>query len=153
MKRPEHTPEVPPAEHGGIDHGRVLDEHGEKARDMLDRAQSVLGMRRLMMAVLLDAIDCYQRFFLATGCKRRFFSEAEQWFMGRRRGALSFQHVCDCLGLDAERLRAGLRRWRDRELGKIDGMPPPAALDRRTPAVRHPSAWHGSPRRPMQPSR
>jgi hypothetical protein len=67
-----------------------------------------------MLAVLSDAIACYQRHHAARGGHaRRLFREAQSWLMSEQTdAALSFPLVCDALGIDVERLRADLRRWR-----------------------------------------
>ena len=66
-----------------------------------------------MLAVLSDAIACYQRHHAARGGHaRRLFREAQSWLMSEHTDApLSFPLVCDALGIDLERLRADLRRW------------------------------------------
>ena len=76
------------------------------------------GSRRLVIAILGDALNCYQRFILASkGRGRRLFLEAEQWLLEHDTVAtISFQHVCDHLGVEADRLRKQLRRWRDQRL-------------------------------------
>jgi hypothetical protein len=88
------------------------------------RADGLVGARRLMMAVLVDALGCYQKLYRATnGRKRRLFLEAERWLMLEPSpGTVSFRQVCDCLGLDPGRIRRRLRRWRARQLdGATEG--------------------------------
>jgi len=72
------------------------------------------GERRLMVALLEDAVGCYQRYANAQNRRgRRLFREAERWIMDdHARGPLSFRTVCELLGLPADHLRRGLRRWR-----------------------------------------
>jgi hypothetical protein len=69
---------------------------------------------RLMLMILEDAVDCYQRFFNAQNDQgRRQFREAERWLFGADEDWIfSFNHICACLGIDPEYLRAGLRRWK-----------------------------------------
>ena len=70
--------------------------------------------RRLMRAMLQDAIRCYQTRLFATGQREHeLFAEAREWFASRDAAPFfSFENVCTVLDLDAEHVRAGLRRWR-----------------------------------------
>jgi len=71
------------------------------------------GEYRLLVAVLADAIACFQKYaFVAQKRDHRLFEEAAQWIMedadglertGDRR--LSFEQICGFLGLDAGYLR------------------------------------------------
>jgi hypothetical protein len=73
------------------------------------------GERRLMIAVLEDAVHVY-RTQLGTRDPRgrQLFHEAEEWIEDTDRSWLfSFENVCDVLGLDAEYLRRGLHALRD----------------------------------------
>jgi hypothetical protein len=90
-------------------------------------------VKRLMLAVLADAIHCYQTYVCSRGpAQRRLFVEAETWLMDRKaESAFAFETVCGALGIDPDCLREGLRRWRLREL---DGKNPPR-LTRRSPAI------------------
>ena len=74
--------------------------------------------RLLMLAVLEDAIFCFQRFHrAANGRERDIFRDAEAWFWDDRRDwPYSFANVCQFLGFDADYLRHGLLRWKERRL-------------------------------------
>jgi hypothetical protein len=68
----------------------------------------------LMLAVLEDAIICFQDHVSAT-CKRKrlLHLEAEQWFLDEDRSYLfSFENICDALGFEPAYLRRGLARWK-----------------------------------------
>ena len=70
--------------------------------------------RRLMLAVLSDAIECFQK---NVGCKtrrgRKLFINAESWInCGDASWPYSFEHICDVLGINASCLRMGLMQWR-----------------------------------------
>jgi rare lipoprotein A len=66
------------------------------------------GERRLMLAILADAIHIYRE---ARG-KRRF-REAERWIESRdRRWIFSFERICDILGFDAGCIRRSLHAER-----------------------------------------
>ncbi len=74
----------------------------------------------LMLAVLEDAIICFQDHVAAT-CKRKrlLHQEAEQWFLDDDRSYLfSFENICDSLGLEPSYLRQGLARWKETALAK-----------------------------------
>ncbi len=77
---------------------------------------------RLLIAVLEDALECFQKYVRATSRgKRRLFVEAEQWIMSERRTrrsradatvpAFSFEYVCDVLDIEPDCIRGTLRRW------------------------------------------
>jgi hypothetical protein len=71
------------------------------------------GEQRLMLAVLVDAINVLQT-WKGTGSahKRRNFAEAAQWVNTRGTGyPFSFDSVCDALEIDSELLRSRLRLW------------------------------------------
>ena len=94
---------------------------------------SARPIKRLMLAVLEDAMRCYQAYAGARSCaQRRLFVEAEAWFMDRKAdGAFAFETVCETLGIEPSCLRQGLRRWR---LQQLDGMNP-LRLARRSPVT------------------
>ena len=83
------------------------------------------GEYRLLVAVLKDAIDCFQKYaFVAQKRGHRLFNEAAQWIMEDADGVertddrgFSFEQVCGFLGLDPAYLRSGLRRWHDAQIG------------------------------------
>jgi len=67
--------------------------------------------KRLMLAVLLDAINVLQGWHRSGGArKRRAFAEAAQWVNTcGTRYPFSFESVCDALDIDAELLRSRLQ--------------------------------------------
>lgn len=75
--------------------------------------------RRLMLATLEDAINCFQRHALTRGGKGRvIFDEVEQWIHDKSSDRLfSFANICEVLGLDPGYVRMGLMRcWKERQL-------------------------------------
>ncbi|MGH7905967.1 MAG: hypothetical protein ACREP6_05010 [Candidatus Binataceae bacterium] len=92
-------------------------------------------VKRLMMAVLEDALRCFQNNAAAkTGARARAFAEAEEWLCGESgEGPFSFDTVCETLGIEPQYLRSGLRNWRDEQLAGITGR----RLARRSPVVRN----------------
>ena len=95
--------------------------------DILISAQYLATYRRrfhlnpeqlLMLAVLEDAVICFQDHVLAS-CKRKrlLHLEAEQWVLDEDKSYLfSFENICDALGLEPAYLRQGLIRWKQRAL-------------------------------------
>ena len=75
------------------------------------RMQRASGERRLMAAVLADAIRLYLKYAQSpTVGGRREFRETSDWVESRDRSELyGFQSICETLGIDAERLRVRLR--------------------------------------------
>lgn len=74
--------------------------------------------KTLMLAILEDAVCCFQKYLLASDKRgRSLFKEAESWiFDDDDRGVFSYRNVCDVLGIDGDYLRCGLLRWRKRHL-------------------------------------
>lgn len=78
---------------------------------MFGRPRVAEGERRLMMAVLEDAIACYRRRVSTHDWdSTRMYLEAREWVASRDCSHLySFENICDVLGIDAEYLRGRLR--------------------------------------------
>lgn len=73
--------------------------------------------KRLMLAVLEDAIRYYQDNWFSRNSKRkRIFDETEEWIVTPDSDwVFSFVHVCETLGLSPAYLRRGLLRWKQRK--------------------------------------
>ena len=86
--------------------------------DRIRRRSEHDGERRLMIAVLEDAVDVYRKQMGAREARgQQLFCEAEQWIEDPDRTWLfSFQNICDVLGLDPDYLRRGLHAWKERAL-------------------------------------
>jgi hypothetical protein len=65
---------------------------------------------RLMLAILQDAVDCYQRHALARNPRHRAeFEEAKQWIASSDSDwVFSFENICNVLGIDPDYVRSGL---------------------------------------------
>jgi len=65
---------------------------------------------RLMLAILQDAVDCYQRHALARNPRHRAeFEEAKQWIASNDSDwVFSFENICNVLGIDPDYVRSGL---------------------------------------------
>jgi len=72
--------------------------------------------RRLMIAVLEDAIQCVTKHrFAMDGPRRRLFAEETQWLLSEdTQWPYSFECICDALDLDAAAVREGLCLTSDR---------------------------------------
>ena len=74
-------------------------------------------LRALMLAVLQDAIACFQGyFFQRSRSNETLFQEAEEWIYSRDEEIFSFINVCETLALDPEKLRQGLEQWKARQV-------------------------------------
>ncbi|MBM4254330.1 MAG: hypothetical protein FJ147_00355 [Deltaproteobacteria bacterium] len=87
------------------------------------------GERRLMLAILEDAVDCFQKYLGTRESRGRLLcSDAEEWFMSDDRSWLfSFVNVCEVLGLQPDFIREGLQDWKTRQLEKALSPKPPVA--------------------------
>lgn len=73
--------------------------------------------KKLMLAVLEEAIATFQRHALAdTPRARRLIEEVEKWTAESHSAwPFSFENICAALDLEPEYLRAGMQRWKDAE--------------------------------------
>jgi hypothetical protein len=83
------------------------------------RSQSC-GERRLMAAILEDAIDCFQKYLWAKDNRSRNLRlEAENWFLSDDDSwPFSFINVCHALDLEPGFIRRGLMGWKERQLAQ-----------------------------------
>jgi hypothetical protein len=83
--------------------------------DALKRKKYPTGEHRLLVAILRDAVDCFQKYANATDQKRRqLYLDAESWIdAAEDQGQFSFNNVCDLLGMNPDYVREGLLAWRD----------------------------------------
>ncbi len=71
--------------------------------------------QKLMLAVLNDAVTCFQKHFVARDkIGMSLFREAEDWILlqGKDDWLFSFDNICETLDLDPAYIRGGLQRWR-----------------------------------------
>jgi hypothetical protein len=76
--------------------------------------------RRLLIAILADAVDCYQKNLGARSARgRRLCREAERWILSDDQAwVFSFRNICDALGVDAEAMRKRARVWKTLQLAR-----------------------------------
>jgi len=82
--------------------------------DTLRRKTPLEPEKRLMLAVLDDAINCYRDNLLSQRAKnKRLFDEAEEWIATPGGDWIfCFDNVCESLGFNPEYVRRGLLRWK-----------------------------------------
>ncbi len=76
-----------------------------------------------MLAVLEDAVTCFQKCFTARDrIGTSLFREVEEWILlqGKSDWLFSFDNICETLGLDPGYIREGLQRWRYHRLRERD---------------------------------
>jgi hypothetical protein len=100
--------------------------------------------KKLMLAVLEDAIACYQKYIVARDGKGKIlFQETEEWVLdGNGDWLFSFANVCDTLGFDPDYLRRGLLEWKTKRLeghsqARVYQLSPGRARRKRGVAVSH----------------
>ena len=125
-----------PSRHSN-EHDRDLFEYGAVLPTQLCAAvrDPSHGERRLMAAVLADAIDCFQKYLHTKESRhQQLFRQTEKWLLGAStRWIFSFESICEVLDLDANHARASLEHWRERQLQRA------GASAEAAPAARSPS--------------
>ena len=86
--------------------------------DLLRRKTYLEGEKKLMLAVLEDAVNCFQKYYAARDKKgKELFREAEEWIVDENNDRLfSFSDICESLGINPEYLRWGLVQWKQRQI-------------------------------------
>lgn len=74
----------------------------------------------LMLAVLEDAIACYQKHMFAKDKRgREIFLDTEAWMLEKDgHWIFSFENICETLSLDPNYLRQGLLRLKEQSMSK-----------------------------------
>ncbi len=77
-------------------------------RQWAHRSPAGLGERRLMVAVLLDAVAVYSK-CKARGVVNRRFREVDRWFRSDdREWPFAFERICEVLSLNASLIRGAI---------------------------------------------
>jgi len=87
------------------------------------RKNHLLAEQKLMLAVLEDAVSCFQKYFAARDkIGTSLFREAEEWILlqGKSNWFFAFDYICETLDLDPGYIREGLLRWRYHRLSERD---------------------------------
>lgn len=71
--------------------------------------------KRLMLAILVDAVECFQKHAPKhQGKPDRLFRASREWiFQDDLKWPFSFLNICDAVGIDPRYLRNGLDQWSD----------------------------------------
>lgn len=79
----------------------------------IQRKKFPSGEHRLLVALIQDAIECFQKHMHARDAKRRqLFLDAQGWIGSEDdRGVFSFNNVCMLLGMNPDYIRQGLANW------------------------------------------
>ena len=93
------------------------------------RTAALSSEKRLMLAVLRDALDCYQKYALADDrANRELFEEAAAWIeCTNTDGLFSFESISSALDIEPAYFRRGLAEWHRRHLEarRSNGQPAP----------------------------
>jgi len=96
--------------------------------------------KRLLLAVLEEAVGTYHRYIVATDHRdRAIFVAVEEWFASDDAAWLySFVGICDALGLEPSYVRAGLGPWVERHRTSLRPTAKPQRVSfRRVNGMRH----------------
>jgi hypothetical protein len=109
--------------------GSILPAQFFEGRKMNEALEPI---KRLMLAVLTDAVRCYQVGADAQNIsRRRAFRETEEWlFRTNSDGPFSFENVCCTLDIAPDYLRDALHKWQTRRARGVH-----VAAVRRSPVV------------------
>jgi hypothetical protein len=70
---------------------------------------------RLMLAVLQDAVECFQEYVLAQEVReKKLFQDAQDWILEKNtEWPFSFENICEALQLNPDYIRRGLLVWKE----------------------------------------
>jgi len=82
--------------------------------ELMLRKNTREGEVGLMLAVLGDALEYYQKYAMAKDARgKRLFGEAEEWiFETNSEWLFSFENICEVLHLDPDFIRKSLLLWK-----------------------------------------
>jgi hypothetical protein len=82
----------------------------------IQRKRFPSGEHRLLVALIQDAVECFQKHMHARDAKRRqLFLDAQGWIGSQDdRAVFSFNNVCMLLGMNPDYVRQGLEEWCER---------------------------------------
>jgi len=89
------------------------------------RKNHLLAEQELMLAVLEDAVTCFQKYFGARDeMEMKLFREAEEWILLEENSDwfFSFDNICETLDLNPDYIRKGLLHWRSDRLREQHGV-------------------------------
>ena len=112
----------------------------------LKQRSQACGERRLMAAILEDAVDCFQKYLWAKDNRSRNLRlEAENWFISDDDSwPFSFLNVCHALDLEPGFLRRGLLEWKERQLTRRAVLAESVGTSPLVPSQKEPSPTSGA---------
>ena len=112
----------------------------------LKQRSQACGERRLMAAILEDAVDCFQKYLWAKDNRSRNLRlEAENWFISDDDSwPFSFLNVCHALDLEPGFLRRGLLEWKERQLARRAVLAESVGTSPLVPSQKEPSPTSGA---------
>ena len=92
----------------------------EQYLDTFRRKLHLEPEKKLMLAILEDAIACYQKYVFARDSKgKSLFRESEEWVQQKgSEGIFAFDSVCESLGFNPDYLRRGMTEWKQNSLAQ-----------------------------------
>ena len=86
--------------------------------ETLHNKASLLPEKRLMLAILEDALGCFKNSMFAQARRQMTqFRDANGWILGENSDWLfSFENVCETLGIEPAYLRQKLLHWKKEQL-------------------------------------
>jgi len=84
------------------------------------------GEERLMLAILENATEDFQKYVFATDKRgKELFQEAEEWILETNSPAFfSFENICEHLQFDPDYMRRGFIRWKAaKQNGELTSTP------------------------------
>src|SRR5882724_3166013 len=99
------------------------------------------GEERLMLAVLQDAVECFQEYVLAQyPWEKKLFQEAEDWILEKNTDSpFSFENICETLQLHPDYIRQGLLVWKQAKLKTLSVEDHQGRTKLHSSRVSHPS--------------
>ena len=97
----------------------------EQHFDQFHESSQIQPEKRLMLAVLLDAVECFQDYAPSVRRKPdRLFKDSEEWiFEDDHKWPFSFINICEALGIDPQYVRKGLLDWKETRLSRRRYLP------------------------------
>ncbi len=82
--------------------------------------KTLVPEKKLMLAVLEDALGCFQDHCSAKhGKRKQLYDNVHQWFFDPADDRVfSFSNICSALGFEPDYIRKGLAQWRKKESSK-----------------------------------
>jgi len=114
------------------------------------RSASLSSEKRLMLAVLHDAFDCYQKYLFAIDREgRQLFEGAAAWINCTSKDHLfSFESITEALDIEPNYFRRGLAEWHKRHVAaQRAGHPRPPTSSPNADVGANPSRVRSEPSR------